>query len=454
MQSDSHLSSSIARAPRSSVLAISVLVVLAMALAARLAVATHWHRTAEQEGRLFRLGDSHSYWTLAKQIGQGLPYQYGSPDASIFRAPVYPIVLTPFTWIEDEPSAVFAARVFGCVLGTAAVGIIMLLAHQLTRELCDTDFRYCAMIFAGIVAALYPGAIGMSVVILSEAVFCPLMLASILLWLRSYRTEQLRTTLLLSLIAGSTSGLGILARPSWLLFPGMLFVAGIALRVPLKKHVSICVLSLFGIALTMSPWWIRNAAITGEFVPTTLQVGPSLYDGLHAGATGASDENMAFMQQFADEQRIEDAQTASPRSTFEYRINRRAQIAAIDWVKSHPGEAAMLAWRKFLRTWSLWPNGGDIGSGTLRLLLTIGCFGILTFALWGSVGIATQSKEELLRKTWRWSVAVLWLPALYFTLLHMIFVGSIRYREPALLLLAVLAGIGIAKATRLRRGVC
>jgi len=408
-----------------------VLAVLTLALVLRVAAAIYWHRAAEQEGHLFRLGDSHSYWILADELARGLPYEYGSPDASIFRAPVYPLVLAPCTLIENEQSAVWAARLVGCVLGTIAVGLSMLLASRF--------YGSFAMLLTGLLAAVYPGAIGMSIVILSEAVFCPLMLVYLWLWQAAWERASVQRAMAVGVAAGCFAGLAILARPSWLLFAPLLFAIGMLLGPKRGRHAAIFVGTMLGIVLVMSPWWIRNASVTGEFVLTTLQVGPSLYDGLHEGASGGSDEGMAFMSQLAREQRAEDDASDSLRSTFEYRLNRRAQRASIEWIKGHPSEVALLAWRKFLRTWSLWPNGGDIGSGTLRAALTVGCFAIVALACMGSFQDRRTKFEESC-----WVGKFYWLPTVYFTLLHMIFVGSIRYREPAVLVLTVLAGVGLA----------
>ncbi len=43
-----------------------------------------------------------------------------------------------------------------------------------------------------------------------------------------------------------------------------------------------------------------------------------------------------------------------------------------------------------------------------------------------------------------WAYVLCWLPAVYFSLLHMIFVGSLRYREPPMLGLIVLAAAVLA----------
>lgn len=426
---------------------ISVLAVLLIALAVRIFAAGYWHRAAESEGHLFRLGDSHSYWTLAGQIASGLPYQYGSPDASIFRAPVYPLVLAPFTWIIDERSAVWGARLFGCLMGTVSVALIMSLTKALTESICAARVANLAMLCSGLLAAIYPGAIGMSIVILSEAIFCPLMLGYLLLWQRGWKSSTHRQRWIFGAVAGCLAGLAVLARPSWLLYAPFLFGVGVILGPHRARHASLFAATLMGMVVTMSPWWIRNASVTGEFVLTTLQVGPSLYDGMHEGATGASDEGMAFMSRFAEEQLVADTASNSLRSTFEYRLNRRAQRAAVEWIFAHPVDVALLAWRKFLRTWSLWPNGGEVGSSTLRLSLTIGCFGVLALACIGSwlsgpEGLRMRRSGMQLDGG---SPVFYWLPAVYFTLLHMIFVGSIRYREPALLVLTILAGIGLAR---------
>jgi len=307
---------------------------------------------------------------------------------------------------------------------------VMVLAHRIAGNF--------AMLLSGALAAVYPGAIGMSIVVLSEAVFCPLMLVHLWLWQAAWRRDSVQAATAIAIGAGSVAGLAILARPSWLLFAPMLFAMSLLMGPNRGRHAAIFAGTLLGIILAMTPWWIRNASVTGEFVLTTLQVGPSLYDGLHAGATGASDEGMAFMSQFAEEQRKEDAASDTLRSTFEYRLNRRAQQAAIAWMKAHPADVALLAWQKFQRTWSLWPNGGDIGSGTLRAALTVGCFAVVVLACIGSLQRATSLQASC------WEANICWLPTVYFTLLHMIFVGSIRYREPAVLVLTVLAGVGLA----------
>ena len=90
--------------------------ILFLAFILRLGGAAYWHRQAESEGRLFRLGDSDGYWVLANQIAQGEPYQYGSENARIFRTPLFPIVLAPFTYLSTQSRGVVGARAFGCAL--------------------------------------------------------------------------------------------------------------------------------------------------------------------------------------------------------------------------------------------------------------------------------------------------------------------------------------------------
>jgi hypothetical protein len=56
-------------------------------------------------------------------------------------------------------------------------------------------------------------------------------------------------------------------------------------------------------------------------VPTTLQVGASLYDGLHEGATGASD--MRFVPAVTARERAEEAPNEP--DIFEVRVDRQLE---------------------------------------------------------------------------------------------------------------------------------
>jgi hypothetical protein len=63
---------------------------------------------------------------------------------------------------------------------------------------------------------------------------------------------------------------------------------------------------------------------------------------------------------------------------------------------------------------------------TFTPLFVVGCYGLMKYARLG------------------WPYLLAGLPALYFTLLHVVFVASVRYREPAMLGLIVLASGVIA----------
>jgi len=385
--------------------------------------AAWWWQERQTEESYFAFPDSNSYWTLAGCIANGEPYEYGSENR-VFRTPGYPLLLAPVRMIganfADE--GVFLARMLGVLLGVCTVALVALLTGRL--------FGMKAAVVAAIFAALYPGAIAMSIFVLAEAAFCPLMLGQLILWLEAARSENLKRAFLFAALAGVLAGCAILVRPSWLLFtPFAIGIAVIACR-NRGRQVAVGVTMLLLCATTMSPWWVRNYRVTGKFVPTTLQVGASLYDGLSKRADGSSD--MSYVDEFRLQQRLEDKRTGAEPDGFEARLDDRMKQAAIDWAKENPGRVFGLALVKLGRMWSVTPNFSEFQSWPMRLSVLLG---FTPLALLAVVGIAKFVKLG-------WPVALCYLPAVYFTLLHMVFVGSIRYRQPPMLVLIALAAAG------------
>lgn len=430
-------------------------VLLLLAFVLRLGAAWVWQ--SRLDGR-FGLGDSASYWELGLAIAEGKPYECGPDHAQLFRTPGYPVLLAPILRLfGDNQTAQFLARVEAALFGTLAVAGVW----WLTRLL----FNDRAALLAAVLATFYPGGIVLSVLVLSEAPFCPLMLLNLGLWIAAWQAQDKRRTIAFSLAAGIVVGVATLMRPSWLLFTP--FAAAVALllallqrsggtslrdegrgcsrNVPssvgqavpdsLLRQLTIIACMIGGLVVAMLPWWVRNAQITGRFVPTTLQVGASLYDGLSPEATGAS--NMDFVARFADQERRQPDMAES----FEIRLDRRMRSESLAWATANPGQALRLAGVKFLRMWNIWPNEPRLSSWPIRLVVLFTYTPLLFFAIMGA---------------WRtfdrgWPYVLCWLPAVYFTALHMVFVSSIRYREPAMLALLVLAAGAIEMIRERRR---
>ncbi|MBW3597743.1 MAG: glycosyltransferase family 39 protein [Planctomycetes bacterium] len=397
--------------------ALLMTLLLGAALAVRLAAAAWWESRLP-EGVQFGFGDSQSYWVLAESIARGGPYEYGENGPRVFRTPGYPLVLAPlFLMYTGEPPTM-AARVLGAMLGTLAVAGVAGLAW--------TCFDARTALAAATLGAIYPGAVAMSVFVLSEAPFCPLMLLQLIVWTKAWKSDDRRTATFWSLAGGVAAGAATLMRPSWLLFTPFALAIGLIGSRARMKHARLGIMMLAALAATMAPWWVRNYIVVGRFVPTTLQVGASLYDGLSPQATGASD--MAPGDEL--QRRLRQSYPADlPPAKVEAELDEHLRQAALDWARRRPGRALELAWIKLLRIWNIWPNAAEFQSIRLRLIVAIGYTPLLVLGLWGAWRFAPRG----------WPYVLCLLPAIYFTALHVIFVGSIRYRQPAMLSLIVLA---------------
>jgi hypothetical protein len=195
--------------------------------------------------------------------------------------------------------------------------------------------------------------------------------------------------------------------------------------------------------MVMAPWWVRNYLVTGKFVASTLQVGASLYDGWHPGASGSSDENMEFSMQTMSRIVQEEALLANRpdglESTLEWRIDRRLRQEAWGWACENPSDAMRLGLVKFWKTWWPLPQARELSNPLIRWWEAGSYMLILIASAMGLYGLQKDGKG--------WTDAC-WmaLPCVYLAILHMVFVGSVRYRQPAVLVLCGLAGIGLALA--------
>jgi 4-amino-4-deoxy-L-arabinose transferase-like glycosyltransferase len=399
--------------------------VVLLALTARLAFVGWWQPTHVRDPKQFEFPDCVGYWELGHRLAAGEPYQVGSPDRRVHRAPGYPLLLAAMLRAVGQEASPAWARGMGAALGALTAGAVYWLARQI--------FGLRVAWLAAAIVALYPEAIVTSVLPLSDGPFCLWMVLQLAVWRwATHRTDS--TGYAIAVCAGAIGGMATLTRPSWLLFTPLLVVLwALASRFD-RRQLTLGGTMLAAVAITMTPWWIYNYRVVGRFVPTTLWVGPSLYDGLSPTADGRSD--MTFVPAFEAKLRAADAANPPIASDppFEYRFDRLLCDEALRWTAAHPGKALALAGTKLLRMWNIWPNEPQFRSWLVRLAVFGTYMPMLLLSLYGAWHFRDRGLEVLL----------LILPAMYLSLLHAVFIGSLRYRQPAVLALAILAAAAIA----------
>ena len=397
---------------------------LGLGLALRVAAATAVALAVRRRGGLCLFPDAEIYWQLGTTLREGRPFavdQWGVPHYTL-RTPGYPLFLAACRILFAGRT--LPVRLVQAVLGTVAAWLVGQLVGQVRPGRGESRS-------ATVLAAVDPWAVGIAAVLLSEAVFLPLMVASLwglaILW-RAEGQGAARRPGRIGLATGAAAGAAILVKPSWALFPPAALAAWIILARGRRREAARAAAAVgLGVVLMMAPWWARNARIYGRFVPTATWLGASLYDGLRPGATGASD--MAFLD------------APDVRALGERAQDAELRDRALRFAREHPGAALRLAAIKAARYWSPWPNAGEFRSPWLDRAAACATLPLYALMLAGAWACRRDPRALILLAG----------PILYFAAIHMVFVSSVRYRIPGELPAMGLAAIGMKKIGEIHR---
>ncbi|MDR0336725.1 MAG: phospholipid carrier-dependent glycosyltransferase [Planctomycetaceae bacterium] len=405
----------------------SWLFLFVVALLLRIVAAGYWEYRVGAEH--FYFGDSDTYWKLGQNIALGRSYTYG--DQAIHRMPGYPVILAPLFCIFGEDLPIRVARFENIVIGSLTVLAVGWLSRVLFQ---DSKLG----LISGWITAVDPVNIMMSVLVLSEAPFCLFLVLQLGYWLKAYRLFP-RVSWFDLFLSGFFAAISIYCRPSWLYFIPFAVILGVIFSPRHCKPIFQSGVIIFVVCIfCLVPWWIRNYSISGHFVSTTLQVGSGFYDGLNPQATGASD--MKFVEDFRNAELALSPDIAE--HTLEYRLNRKMRQVAVRWAWKHPDLAWELAKIKFRRLWSYRLNEESLSNSVVSVVIFCSYCPVLVFGL---IGVVRSIFYDF-------PIRLLWIPAIYITGLHIIFVSSIRYRVPAMICFSILAAWIILDVARMISG--
>lgn len=389
--------------------------VVLLALALRIGwIAYSWQR----DGAAFRYPDETLHWQLAANLVEHgtLVSDLGPDGRYAARMPLYPLFLAVFA--GAGPTGVLLVRLTQAVLGAATTLIVFRLARA--------ALGVRAAVVAGVLCACDPFGVFFVNLLLTETLFAPLLVGLVACAWRLATDVRNRGALAGVALLGAAA---VLARPSAAALVPLVWLAVLWLpeeRRSLWPGLLVCPVVL-GVGLL--PWGLRNQAAIGAYAWLSTNGGVTLYDAQGPQADGSSD------QAFLDDPRTNPAYGVQGEAARD----RALRDAALEHIRHDPRRVARLAGVKLLRTWSPVPNVAEYRSGAVGLVSAVYTVPVLMGAIVGAwrAGRRRGGPRRL--------IVLAWLTVLYFTVVHCVYIGSVRYRVPLMPLLSIsAAGVFLA----------
>jgi 4-amino-4-deoxy-L-arabinose transferase-like glycosyltransferase len=370
-------------------------------------------------------GDAAQYDTLGWSLARGLGYRLPGGEPNVYWAPGYPGVLAVVYRVAGH--SYLAVRIVQAVLGA----VVAALAASIAGRLFD---RRIATL-AGILCACYPGLIGYSGLLLTEAVFTTLLIVMVSWLLTISGASSWRSLAGLGVLGGLTA----LVRAETVLLPLFVFVT---LRVFFKDRsvtVKQAVLVYATVALTLAPWAMRNYAVTGEFIPLTVHGGDVLW---------ISSYKEEWLEFYPDKEPYKSL-VAGLSELETSKVLRREGIRNI---VEDPAGFAWLCVKRFPRLWigghsNLFAGFGDSTRAYLerreytvflvKLTLLIGNTLLVLLGAYGAYWSFSRHAADLR------SLVILSAPVVFITAIHVVLFATPRFHVPVMPFMLVFAAVAI-----------
>jgi hypothetical protein len=361
--------------------------------------------------------DEQQYWLMAQSLhaGDGLADELGFQAT---RMPLYPGALSLFAGYER---GIVAAMVSHWIVGAVAAALAACLAAYLAGPVVG--------VIAGLLVAADPFLVFFASLLLTETWFLAALLG--LWWVAACLLREHPRSLLLWGLAGLLAALCVYLRESSLgLALAVLALACLRHRSRPSAWIGAS-LAVAILVAALVPWALRNERVIGEWCWLTTRGGISLYDGVGPQATGAS--NLGAVKQMP-----------AVRGLSETEWNDYFLRESLRAIRQEPLRMLRLAVVKLGRMWNPLPNVETYQSGFVRVVAAAWSCPIFLLALIGAYRLWTRPSSA----ADRWTLLLLLLPAAYLSLLHSLFVGSVRYRLGAMPMIEILAALAVVSLAR------
>jgi 4-amino-4-deoxy-L-arabinose transferase-like glycosyltransferase len=341
--------------------------------------------------------------------------------------PGYPVVLGVVFKMFGE--GIWSTYALNVALGVLTVGVVYAIGVAM--------FDRRTAIIAALVMAFWPGQVYFSSLTLSEPLFTFLFATAVLLIVVAARQTAARGPLVITF--GLVTGLAMLTRgQAGLLLPFAL-LAWRAMGWRWRPALGWAMLAALVAGVVLAPWVARNQRELGSPVIIATNMGPNVWIGNHAGASGR-------MRIAEPEPPLPDRGNLT-QPEFEVKADRLALRKGLAYLFTHPTAEWRLSGAKIRAMYESdataldWNAGfkpgfyaSDSVDAWLRGAANAFWFAALALSLLGLLGSRIRPGE-----------VVVLLPALVliWTAGHLLFFGDARFHYPIVFALSLLAARGI-----------